>query len=465
MAEIRRILKASGALFDVAALEGIPSDDCHILVVSGRTLYLMEHFARNEVNWLARYAEEFVNELWYRPVDLDSAKVEFVQRTAQDYRVEVNDLNCEAIIGAIDNLAAQIGLINVALQGQAGGCGCDGGVLDPGELDIDDVPIGPGEQFENFGEYQTAKCRVANVILDKVISNVRLMDSYNVDAGFGSLLGVTTGLITAALLAGPVGWVVAISIGAVSGIITVWATLAAPDLGDLDTALASNQDDLICALFEAQSAEAAKTAFLAVLDGASVSAALQSIVGFMLYFGVLNELFSPTGTYAQGTDYLNDDYDPTDCAECGPSCTTFYSFDESAESWEFTDQSTGGNSATGEWDEVAGALQVAGDSGSGSGTAIARWKFAQNETWAADTTITLRYSGPADGNALSYRVGAVRSGVQTFQALADNETDAGELTLTITVSGIYTEIWVQAARQAPSNDFETGMLDVCIVEA
>jgi hypothetical protein len=116
---------------------------------------------------------------------------------------------------------------------------------------------------------------------------------------------------------------VALTIGAASGIIAIWATLAGTDLGDLDTALAANQDDLICGLFSAASADGAKTAFLDVLDGVSVSNALQALVGFMLSFRTLNELFVQTGTYVEGDDYLNDDYQATDCNECTVDCHEF----------------------------------------------------------------------------------------------------------------------------------------------
>jgi hypothetical protein len=154
---------------------------------------------------------------------------------------------------------------------------------------------------------------VANVIVDRVLYVTRQLDNFGVDDAFGALLGLTTTLVITVLASGPIGWSVALVLGLASGLITIWAALSGTDLGDLETAITANQDDLVNSLYQAASATAAKTAFLAILDGIPLSAALQSLVGFMLPVNVLNELFLPTGTYVDGTDYQNGDYVATDC--------------------------------------------------------------------------------------------------------------------------------------------------------
>lgn len=302
---LKRLSRVFGSVFDVVALSEIPDDDCHVLFVSGRTLYLMQHFGNNEVNFLARYADSFSEDgRYYDSVDLDSANVDLVQRIAQDYRLEVLDMQCTDVIAAIDNLAAQVGLVNISSQG---GCGCDGGVLDSEGLD-NNTPPDPTD-----ADFLAGKCRVANVIVDRVLYVTRQLDNFGVDDAFGALLGLTTTLVITVLASGPIGWSVALVLGLASGLITIWAALSGTDLGDLETAITANQDDLVNSLYQAASATAAKTAFLAILDGIPLSAALQSLVGFMLPVNVLNELFLPTGTYVDGTDYQNGDYVATDC--------------------------------------------------------------------------------------------------------------------------------------------------------
>jgi hypothetical protein len=308
---LKRLSRVFGSVFDVTALSEIPDDDCHVIFVSGRTLYLMQHLGNNEVNFLARYADSFsADGRYYDAVDLDSPNVDLVQRIAQDYRLEVLDMQCGDVITAIENLTAQIGLINTAVSGQSG-CGCDGGAFDPEALGNEDVP-------EMDQAYLDGKCETANIIVDKVQYAIRQLDIVNLDVLLLGGISAATAVIAALVLAGPAGWGTILGIGVVSGILLLLAQLGVGELGDIDTVISANQDDLVNALFSAVSTEAAKTAFLAVLDGAAIGAVGQGIVGFMLFNDVLNQLFVPSGTYiGEEYDYLNDDYVASECsAEC-----------------------------------------------------------------------------------------------------------------------------------------------------
>jgi hypothetical protein len=165
-----------------------------------------------------------------------------------------------------------------------------------------------------------ARCETANIIVDKVQYAIRQLDVVNLDVLLLGGIGAASAVLGALLLAGPVGWGTILAIGVVSGILLLLAQLGVGELGDIDTAVSANQDDLVCALYTAASTEAAKTAFLDVLDGAGIGTVGQALVGFMLFNDVLNQLFVPEGTYiGQTYDYLNDDYNASDCANCeGP---------------------------------------------------------------------------------------------------------------------------------------------------
>lgn len=313
--QARLIRSVNGSIFDVAALSEISEDDCHVLFVSGRTLYLMQHFARNEVNWLSRYSEGQVSELWYLPVDLDSAEtLDLVEDIARNYRLEVS-MNCAEIIEAIGGLVTQLGLINTNLQG-AISCGCDGDTFDHNPLDYEDVE-NPGE------EYLEQRCRVANVLHDRIRNFAATIDTLGIVHLLNLGVGTATAIVGGLVVAGPAGWGTLLVVGVVSGILLLLNELSVGALGSLVTEMDENQDDLICALYNAADAEQARTQYLEILDGQGVNAAVQQIVAFMLTNTVTNQLFAPTGSYIGGSDWLNDGFTPTDCAGCVEDSLSF----------------------------------------------------------------------------------------------------------------------------------------------
>jgi hypothetical protein len=425
---LKRLSRVFGSIFDVAALSEIPDDDCHVIFVSGRTLYLMQHFGNNEVNFLARYADSFSEDgRYYDAVDLDSPNVDLVQRTAQDYRLEVLDMQCADVITAIDNLAAQIGLINVAIQG-TGGCGCDGGEFDPEALDNGDV----GE-FDQA--YLDGKCETANIIVDKVQYAIRQLDVVNIDVLLLGGISAASAVIGALVLAGPVGWGTVLAIGVISGILLLLAQLGVGELGDIDTAISANQDDLVCELFSATSTEAAKTGFLDVLDGASIGAVGQGIVGFMLFNDVLNQLFVPSGTYIGETyDYLNDDYTATDCASaCDAPMVWTFATDE--EGWTFTDLSDNGGAAQGEHSAENGALQVDFQT-DGGGDSLGQGQWATTEvnglSVPAGTIVEAKFSAPSDGILTAFTLQFRETGFSPQEVILESTE---EVTLSLEANG------------------------------
>jgi hypothetical protein len=425
---LKRLSRVFGSIFDVAALSEIPDDDCHVIFVSGRTLYLMQHFGNNEVNFLARYADSFSEDgRYYDAVDLDSPNVDLVQRTAQDYRLEVLDMQCADVITAIDNLAAQIGLINVAIQG-TGGCGCDGGEFDPEALDNGDV----GE-FDQA--YLDGKCETANIIVDKVQYAIRQLDVVNIDVLLLGGISAASAVIGALVLAGPVGWGTVLAIGVISGILLLLAQLGVGELGDIDTAISANQDDLVCELFSATSTEAAKTGFLDVLDGASIGAVGQGIVGFMLFNDVLNQLFVPSGTYiGQTYEYLNDDYTATDCTSaCDAPMVWTFATDE--EGWTFTDLSDNGGAAQGEHSAENGALQVDFQTDGGADSiGVGQWSTTEVNGLSvpAGTVVEAKFSAPSDGILTAFTLQFRETGFSPQEVLLESTE---EETLSLEANG------------------------------
>lgn len=221
---------------------------------------------------------------------------------------------CTDLTEAVNNLTAQVGLINTNIT-NAGDCGCDGNSFDEGGLTDEDVE-NPGQ------DYLDDKCRVANVLHDRVRNFASTMDTIGVDNLLNLGVGFATSIIAGLVIAGPGGWATLLVIGVVSGILLLIVDLTAGQFGNLVTELDDNQDDLVCALFSASSADGARDAYLAVLDAQAVGEPEQAIVAFMLTNSVTNQLFAPTGSYVDGTDWLNDGFTPTDCSEC-EGCLSF----------------------------------------------------------------------------------------------------------------------------------------------
>jgi hypothetical protein len=218
---------------------------------------------------------------------------------------------CEDLVLAVDNLTAQVGLINTNVQ-NANDCGCDGTSFDESELNNGDIQE-PGQA------YLDGKCRTANVLHDRVRNFASTMDTLGVDNILNLGVGLATSIVAGLVLAGPGGWATLLVIGVVSGILLLLVDLTAGQFGDLVTELDENQGALVCALFTAGSAIEARESYLEVLDAQAVGAPAQQIVAFMLTNSVTNQLFVPSGAYLEGTDWLNDGFTPTDCDNCaGP---------------------------------------------------------------------------------------------------------------------------------------------------
>ena len=217
MTGIKQIARATGALFDVAGLQLLDDSNCNVLLVSDRTLYLLQQFALNEVNWLARYVEEYLPPGFYVPVDELSPDADFCKNVARLYRLEVNDLSCD-IVAALE--AMNVNLADMALSAASSAAfdSTGGGTGAPPPLDTSDVPIGEGQQFETQEEYFAAKCIAANALFDTITGMIAWLDSNSIDVVLGVFGGITSGLIAGALVAGPVGWALVLGTSLVVGL-------------------------------------------------------------------------------------------------------------------------------------------------------------------------------------------------------------------------------------------------------
>jgi hypothetical protein len=118
---IKDSARVSGSLMDVTRLSDISEDECHILFVSARTLYVLANYAENEVNWYGRYYKASYQGGLIDTVEPDDTEALLVDEVARNFRLEVISLNCdllpvlEAIASSIAEINTTLGAVNTTL--------------------------------------------------------------------------------------------------------------------------------------------------------------------------------------------------------------------------------------------------------------------------------------------------------------------------------------------------------------
>lgn len=289
MTQVKQTGRAAGSLFEVSGLQSLSDEGCNLLLVSDRTLYLLERFARNEVNWEARYIDQLVGSDGYIPVTEASPDFDFVKNVARIFRLEMTDMSCE-IVAAINGVAAAL------TQAQASSCGCQIGSDVDGDDGQEGGPLpGPvgGEPYVEADPITDRKCLASNYIHQSVRDVVNELKLNRADQyGFAGLAFVLSLLSTTvgALIAGPFGLLA----GAVVGAFLAMATLlfkASFSLTLLEDAILADEAGAICTLYDATSASGARTAYTAHLSAEGATSLEIEFVEYLLTNNQLNLLF------------------------------------------------------------------------------------------------------------------------------------------------------------------------------
>jgi len=314
---LRQRSRIAGAVQDVARLQELPGDDCNVLFVSSRTLYLLANLAQKEVGWLGRYVVEFLDGGWVETVEEDTVEAEFVGTVANNFGLEVIPMTCD-LVGAINAqtamLASLVSAVRDLVGAGAGGCGggC-GTVIDPEELNDGFPPIGEGERWPTQGAYNDAKCNVAHAIVDTLTAQIDVLDDYNVDDLFAGGVALATAMIATLLAAGPVGWAAAAVVGVVAGIVNLIVGAGALNLGDLEESLTNDRNLLICMLYNAPSSDIVKDSIMEYFGTTPATLLELGLINLLLPTYLLNQLFDPT---EEAATYQSEN--PFDCSACAP---------------------------------------------------------------------------------------------------------------------------------------------------
>lgn len=310
---IRDVTRVSGSLQDVTRLSELPDDDCNVLLVSSRTLYLLANYAVSEVNFLGRYfTDEFAGGL-VKVLEDSSPEVPFVREVAQNFRNEVIPVTCD--------LVAQLQDIAVAIRGlQFAGCCPPQGDNPPQPEAVEGDP--PPAGYEEYDPTITdRKCKLANMAVDDLVQIIDILIANEADtianftiATMSALWALVVGLIAA----GPLAWALA-GLGAIASLIGFFLVNELNLVG-LKALIENNRQDLVCALFEATSNTNAFTEFKNVLDLAGADPLdLLFLDTLNLLDGLTTLFFAPEGDEGAAIEARLDGYPvTTSCAGCAP---------------------------------------------------------------------------------------------------------------------------------------------------
>lgn len=233
--------------------------------------------------------------------------------------------NDDAMVGAFNNIASAIRLL--ASRGQGSDC-CDSAtvvvnnsvqttVVQPGSGAVVPVygsqpplEVAPGSfppGYDTLEDYLLAKCQIANLIVDGVISTLRRIAAFtlfNVTA-----LAVLIGLALASIIVFPPA-AIPVMVGAI-----IAASLEIAVFGSAADYIEDNRDDFVCALYNGDGSASIVSVLADLIDAliatipttGPVSAAIKTVLLLLFNSDTLNQLFS---------GQANLDYPNADCSGC-----------------------------------------------------------------------------------------------------------------------------------------------------
>lgn len=244
------------------------------------------------------------------------------------------------VVTAINDLLIQASCtpqVNVTCDGTGGGTeGPSQGGTEAGT-----PPSGWSDPPDLFGtpEYNTRKCKIANAIHENLIDWLTLWQTYEVD-GFASafltislisLLGALIGEISTPvpLIDGVIGFV----IGFLSGV-AIAVIQGSFNLTTILALMATHEQALICALYQATTTQDAIDDYLQVLDDNGASAGDLLLLSSIVVIDLLNNLFFKKG---EAVDDALSGYTPplacTGCTVC-PEVFTLWGTQTGDNSWD-----------------------------------------------------------------------------------------------------------------------------------
>lgn len=287
-----------GAIHSLEEIESLSSDQCILLCVSERTLYILQNWAGLDVLFTSRYATELLDG-GYIPVTEDSGLFNVYQEAVEAVQVEVIDMSCTIL----DYLQA----ITDALQSMPGSEGWDGIADVPG---YETAPYYDPPADTSAPPADPVRCNLSwSFAINWGTAMEELLRNRNV-LGVG-IIGTGVALIVG-ILAPPIGAVIEI-------VVLIVTLLLQQDIETTVNEINEAVEGIACAIHGASDVQQAMAGCASVIDSMpQLNQRTMNILKAAITHNALNQVWAGTYPVTSGA--------PTDCTGCPGTACPFMEF-------------------------------------------------------------------------------------------------------------------------------------------
>jgi len=313
---MRLIRTAHGVIHDLQSANALPALADLLLIVSPRTLYVINNLLGEDAAFYSRWASAMEPGL-YEPVQQDTSDAVIVDAIIDIARLDVMPINPDLIAVLADLVTALGNRPATNVQCGEGGGTCDplvamspvapclAGISPSGmndEVGIDDVVPGtPPDGFDTWGEYTAYKCSAAWSLVRAIEA---ICDNIS-SAGFAGDVMVS---IQAGVLAGVIGLgfvfppaLFIATLGALAAI-AVLSTSAGFVFKQVADYFRANESDLVCSLYVSGTAADAIDAISNVVEDAIQGISWGSLAALS---GAIGPLIASSLSIVQSNTFVN----------------------------------------------------------------------------------------------------------------------------------------------------------------
>lgn len=292
-------------------------DDNYLFCISGSMLYALRKMAKTRLLWRTSYIKTAHEQYYEVASDEEFDQIdELVSQFLSDS--EVIEMCNQSLVSALEDIASSIRL-SACCSTQGAGGQYIGEDFYYGTADPADEPqsFGEGEEFASEAEYNAQRCAAANGIVNGLIGTLN---------GFSvlSLASLTVGATAIGIIG--LGLLVSVPPALIIAVIATGVAFAA--FSSIASELSDNHDELVCILYESDSATEAYDNLNAYVDDIAVDLGIieigiepiKALIMNLVPIDAMNALYTSVGLPAIPGDLY-------DCDECEPAgCTYVYCY-------------------------------------------------------------------------------------------------------------------------------------------